>query len=128
MENLSKFEFSHNFIRIAKGSALSIGITLILLFIFALLLTYTNLQENTISPVVIIISAVSVLIGSSLSTIKLKKNGLLNGGLVGITYIVTIYILSSIISENFKLNLCSTIMIIASIATGMLGGIIGINL
>ena len=128
MENISKSEFSKNCIRIAKGSTLSIGITLILLFIFALLLTYTNMQENIISPVVIIISAVSVLIGSSISTIKMKKNGLLNGGLVGIVYVLTIYILSSVMGAGFNLNMSATIMLIASIVTGMIGGIIGINL
>ena len=128
MENISKSEFSQNCIRIAKGSGLSIGITLILLFIFALLLTYTNMQENIISPVVIIISAISVLIGSSISTIKMKKNGLLNGGLVGIVYILTIYILSSVMGAGFNLNMSATIMLIASIVTGMIGGIIGINL
>ena len=128
MENLSKSEFSQTCIRLAKGSALSIVITLILLFIFALLLTYTNMQENIISPVVIIISAVSVLIGSSISTIKIKRNGLLNGGLVGIIYISIIYIISSITGADFNLNIGATIMLIASITMGMLGGIIGINL
>ena len=128
MENLQKTEFSKNCIRIAKGSVISIGITLILLFIFALLLTYTNMQESIINSVVIIISAVSVLIGSSISTIKIKKNGLLNGGLVGIIYILSIYILSSITETDFNLNLSATIMLITSIVAGMLGGIIGINL
>ena len=127
METISKSEFKHNFIKIAIGSALSIAITLILLFVFALLLTYTNMQENIIKPVVIIISAISVLIGSSISTMKIKKNGLLNGGLIGIIYIVIIYILSSLIGTDFNLNISSIIMIIVNIITGMLGGIIGIN-
>lgn len=128
MENLPKSEFSQNCIRIAKGSALSIGITLILLFIFAILLTYTNIQENIMSPVVIIISAISVLIGSSISAIKIKKNGLLNGGMVGIIYILTIYILSSIVARDFNLSISAIIMLVTSIVAGMLGGIIGINL
>ena len=128
MENLPKSEFSQNCIRIAKGSVTSLIITFILLFVFALLLTYTNIQENVITPVVIIISTISILIGSSISTLKIRKNGLLNGALIGIIYIVTIYILSSITGEGFDLNLSSTIMLIAGIAAGMLGGIIGVNL
>lgn len=128
MENLDKNELSANLIRVLKGSITSIIITLILLFIFAILLTYTSLQENVISPVVIIITAISILIGSSISTLKIKKNGLLNGALVGIIYILTIYIISSLTGSGFSCNISTIIMMVASIIAGMIGGIIGVNL
>lgn len=128
MENLNKNELSSNLIRIVKGSITSIVITLILLFVFAILLTYTNIQENVINPVVIVITAISILIGSSVSTLKIKKNGLLNGALVGIIYILTIYLISSITVSGFSCNINTIIMIGSSIIAGMLGGIIGVNL
>lgn len=128
MENLDKNELSSNLIRIIKGSITAIIITLILLFIFAILLTYTKLQENIISPVVIVVTAISILIGSSISTLKIKKNGLLNGALVGIIYIVTIYLISSLTGSGFNCNINTIIMIVSSIIAGMLGGIIGVNL
>ena len=84
MENLYKSELSQNLKRILKGSAISFIITIILLFLVAILLTYTNLQENIIKPIVIIISVISILIGSSISTLKIKKNGFINGGIIGI--------------------------------------------
>lgn len=126
--DIKKSEFSKNVIRIIKGSITAIILTLILLLIFALLLTYTKLQENLINPVIIVISGVSILIGSSISTLKINRNGLLNGSLVGLIYIITIYLISSIILANFKINLYSTIMIFVSIIMGMIGGIIGVNL
>lgn len=128
MGDIKKSEFSKNVIRIIKGSITAIILTLILLLIFALLLTYTKLQENLINLVIIVISGVSILIGSSISTLKINKNGLLNGSLVGLIYIITIYLISSIILANFKINLYSTIMIFVSIIMGMIGGIIGVNL
>ena len=128
MENLDKNELSTNFIRIIKGSVTAIIITLILLFIFAILLTYTKLQENIISPVVIVVTAISILIGSSISTLKIKKNGLLNGAFVGIIYIATIYIISSLTGSGFSCNINAIIMMVSSIIAGMLGGIIGVNL
>ncbi len=128
MENLDKSEISANLIRVVKGSITAIIITLILLFVFAALLTYTKLQENIISPVVIIVTAISILIGSSISTLKIKKNGLLNGALVGIIYIITIYLISSITGSGFACNINTIIMMVASIIAGMLGGIIGVNL
>ena len=128
MEILNKNELRHNLVRIAKGSLTAVFITLFLLFIFSIILTYSNLQENLITPVVIIITVISILVGSSISTLKIKKNGLLNGSTVGLIYILTIYILSSITGGNFALGLESIIMIISSIIAGMVGGIIGVNL
>lgn len=128
MENLNKDELLENLVRIIKGSAVSIIVTLSLLFIFAILLTYTKIQENLINPVVIVVTAISILIGSSISTLKIRKNGLLNGGLVGIIYIVTIYLISSLTGSGFSCNINTIIMIVSSIIAGMLGGIIGVNL
>lgn len=59
---------------------------------------------------------------------KIKKNGFINGLLVGLIYIIYIYLLSSIINNSFSLNLNSIIMIFSSLATGIIGGIIGVNL
>ena len=128
MDNLDKNETKENLIRIIKGSGIALGITILSLFIFAILLTYTNIQENTMIPVVIIITAVSILIGSSLSTLRIKKNGLLNGALVGVIYILLIYIISSLTGSGFSLNIMSIIMLVSSIIAGMIGGIIGVNM
>ena len=128
MDNLDKNETKENLIRIIIGSGIALGITILSLFIFAILLTYTNIQENTMIPVVIIITAVSILIGSSLSTLRIKKNGLLNGALVGVIYILLIYIISSLTGSGFSLNIMSVIMLVSSIIAGMIGGIIGVNL
>lgn len=128
MEQLQKSELSQNMIRILKGSITAIILTLMLLFLFAILLTYTNLQENIMNPVVIVITAISILVGSSISTLKIKKHGLFNGALVGLIYIVTIYLISSITGSGFICNTNSIIMMVSSIVAGMLGGVIGVNL
>lgn len=125
--SINKVNLNNNIMKVIKGSVISFIISVILLFIFASLLVYTEIQETTIKPVVIIISIVSILIGSSLSSIKIKKNGIINGALVGLIYILTLYILSSIAFIGFNLNLYSIIMIIGAIISGMVGGIIGVN-
>ena len=112
---------------IAKGIGISLITTLVLLLIFSIILTYTNIQENVINPVIMMITAISILIGSSIGNIKIRKNGLLNGGIIGIGYIVIIYLISSILNWKFSLNLQSIIMIITAIIFGILGGIIGVN-
>ncbi len=125
--SMNKVNLNNNIIKVIKGSIISFLISVILLFIFASLLVYTSLQETTMKPVVIIISIVSILIGSSLSSIKIKKNGIINGALVGLIYILTLYVLSSISFIGFNLSAYSIIMIIGAILSGMIGGIIGVN-
>ena len=116
-----------DFKKILKGTIIAILTTLILLIVFSFILTYTKLQEQTIPLVTIIITAISILIGGTISTYKIKKNGMLTGMIVGLIYIISIYLISSIITKNFSLNIYSIIMIIASIFAGALGGIIGVN-
>ncbi len=117
-----------NIVRVVKGSIFAILITAIFLLIYAILLTSTNISENTMTAVVITVSGVSILIGSSISSFKIKKQGIINGALVGLIYITALYLLSSIIFVGFELNLSSIIMLVVSIITGMIGGIIGVNL
>lgn len=118
---------SKNFFNIIKGTIISIIFTLIFLFIFSLLLTYTNISESFISPVIIVITAISIFIGSSIGNIKMKKNGLINGALIGGIYLLSIYLLSGLINENFGLSMQSIVIIVAGMMCGMFGGIIGVN-
>ena len=112
---------------VIKGVIISIICTLIFLFIFSILLTYTNISESFIAPVIIVITAISIFIGSSIGNIRLKKNGILNGALVGGIYLLSIYLLSGILSQNFTLSMQSIIIIISGMICGMFGGIIGVN-
>ena len=116
-----------NLTSILKGVAISLITTFILLVIFAAILTFTNIQENAIVPVVIVITGVSLLIGSTIGNRKIRKNGLINGALVGLIYILILYLISSILNGNFLLNMKSIIMIIVSIIFGILGGVIAVN-
>lgn len=118
---------SNSIFDILKGTAISIVATLILLIIFSAILTYTSVNESTMPVVIIIVSALSILLSSQLTTAKIKKNGIVNGILVGGLYFAFLYIISSIISKNFSMNNYSIIMMATSIVLGGLGGIIGVN-
>ena len=112
---------------IAKGVLISFCTTIIACLIFAVILTYTNISENTITPVIIMITAISIFIGSTIGNAKIQKNGLANGACVGLIYILAIYLVSSILNGHFTLNIASIIMIVLSIVFGILGGILGVN-
>ena len=50
------FENNKPIISIIKGTAISFLATIIALTVFAVLLTYTDLSENTVKPVIITIT------------------------------------------------------------------------
>ena len=124
---MEMFENSKPIISIIKGTAISFLAPIIALTVFAVLLTYTELSENTIKPVIITVTGISILIGSSIGTRKLRKNGLMTGGAIGVLYILSIYLVSSVMNSNFVLSWISVIMIGVGVVGGVLGGIIGVN-
>ena len=117
-----------NMIKVLIGIGIAFAFTFVLLFIFSMILAYTNVSESTIIPVVIAITGISILIGSSISTSRIKKKGIVNGMIVGGIYVLTIYLLSSILSTGFNMNTYSIVMIIIGILCGGVGGIVGVNL
>lgn len=118
---------NNQFMHIFKGVGISLISSVLLLIIFAIILTYTDIQESAINPVIILITAISILIGSSIANIKIKKNGLFNGGIIGLAYMVIIYSISSILNWKFNLNLEAIVFILVGIICGIIGGIIGVN-
>ena len=116
-----------NIFKVIKGSIISIIITLIVLTIYAAVLSYTTVSESTMVPVVITITGISILIGSSIGNFKASRNGLLNGAIIGGIYLLSLYVLSGLIYQNFGLTMTSIIVIISGMICGMFGGIIGVN-
>ena len=64
-----------NSVRVIKGSLFAIITSTIFLIVFAVLLTYTNLSETSITPVVLAVVGISILTGSYFSTRKIQQNG-----------------------------------------------------
>ena len=127
MNNVKVESSNNNIIRICKGLMFSFIITLISIFVFAILLTYTNISEKIIPTVIIILTFISILIGSIIAVKKINRNGMLNGGIIGGIYVILIYLISSILNTGFSLNIYTIIMILAGIISGIIGGIIGVN-
>ena len=115
-------------VNIIKGTIIAIILSITALIIFSIILTNTELEESTIKPVIIAITSFSIFIGSIISVSKIEKKGIINGALVGLIYIVFMYILSSIVNSSFGLNLSSIILIALATIGGMIGGIIGVNI
>ena len=127
MNNIQVEKNNSTAIKIIKGLMISFGITLISLLIFSVILTYTNVSESVIPTVIIVLTFISILIGAIISMKKTSKNGLINGAIIGGTYVVLLYIISSSLNTGFALNGYTIGMIVAGIVSGVIGGIIAVN-
>ena len=110
-----------------KNILISYGISLILIFIFAFIITYTSIPYSIVSTTSVIITIISILIAGIMGGKKSSEKGWLTGCITGLVYMLTLYIIGSIIFRNPGISSNGVIMIIIGIISGALGSIIGIN-
>lgn len=128
MNNIQSEKNNNIIVKLGKGILISLLVTLLAIFIFSILLAYTNISERVIPIVIIIMTFISILIGSIISMRKVSNNGMINGAIIGGTYVMLLYLISSILNTGFSINVYTIIMIIEGIISGLIGGIIGVNL
>ena len=103
-------------------------ISILGMFILALILSKTSVDDSIMGNVIIGISAFSISVGAFLTSRKFQMKGILSGSLQGIFYMVVLYLISSLVNQNFSVGVQGLIMIIVGIISGAVGGIIGANL
>ena len=118
----------NKFLEMVKWVFIAYLITIVLIAVYSLILAYTDVPEGTIPTVVLLISIVSVLVSSSLAVKKIKQKGLINGAIIGMLYVMFLYILSSIFITGFSLTAYSIAMILLCGLVGIIGVIIGGNM
>ena len=106
---------------------ISILLTILLIFILSVLISNTSMPEKIISPATIGITSLSLMIGGFRISKTKKEKGILNGCILGIIYMLTLYIMSAFLTLEFTLTINSIIMISVGILGGAIGGIIGVN-
>lgn len=110
------------------GTLLEYGLTLIFLLIFSVLLVKTNIRESVMDIVIKTVSVLSIFTGSVVANLKTRKNGVLNGAIIGVIYIISLYLISSFLNDNFSINMTAFAIGLLCLLTGAIGGLIGVNL
>ena len=103
-------------------------ISILGMLILALVLSKTSVSDNIMGNVIIGISAFAISIGGFIGSRNLKIKGIFSGALQGIFYMLALYLISSIASQNFSVGIQGLVMIIVGIVAGAVGGIIGANI
>ncbi len=111
-----------------KGAAIATIFTLAVFVVFALLLSYTPLAEETIPFIALITEGLGAAISGFVPARKTGRNGALSGAVCGILYILIIWICASVTSDGLFLDPHIFIMAGISVLMGAIGGILGVNL
>ncbi|MFY9414402.1 MAG: TIGR04086 family membrane protein [Tepidanaerobacteraceae bacterium] len=128
MKSKSNGKTSINLVKIFKGVFFAYLFAIFLFLVLAFIMYFSSISENIIPKAVIIISAVSILLGGINTTKDLESMGWLHGGLVGFIYTGILIILSFIIVPSFALSINIAIDIFISFLVGVVAGIIGVSL
>ncbi len=110
-----------------KNLLLSILISIVLLVILSIIMSNTSMNDNILNPIVIGIVTFSLLVSAFNMTRTKKEKGIVFGSLLGFSYIIILYIISSIALMDFSLSISSLFFIILGILGGAVGGIMGVN-
>ncbi len=114
-------------INILKSILLAFALSLILLLIVTLLLTFTPLKEDTIPLLTTAIMIISIAGGSIYVAIKAGVKGWFNGGIVGILYFLILLFLNYLFIKPFIFDIYTVGKFFVSLVVGVIGGMIGVN-
>ncbi len=116
-----------NFRGIGKGIIFSIILTAIFIVLIATVTYFIDISDKIVSVLLFSSTVISTLIGALLVTKGVQQNGLIHGMFVGLGYFILILISSIVANKGFDFNINLITMLLANVAGGMLGGILGIN-
>src|SRR5690606_41355768 len=88
-------------INVLKSILLAFALTILLLLIVTLILTFTPIKEDNIPLLTTAIMIISIAAGSIYMAIKAQEKGWLNGGIIGILYFVILLFLNYLFIKPF---------------------------
>ncbi len=99
---------------------------IISMVIFALIISNTDVPAIIVFIFSLIASGLFAFVSSFLLTKIVRKGGLITGGIIGVIVFIIISIISFMLSEPGQASI-SLINLIATVAFGILGGVLGVN-
>lgn len=113
---------------VGKGVLLAFIISIVLLVLYGILLTITSISEASMPTAVMIVTMLSIALAGIYTAIKVKSKGWLNGALVGLIYMVILFLLSLIFKTGISFDKFILFRMFMGFVIGALSGVIGINL
>lgn len=103
-------------------------LTMFALIVYSLLISVISVGPKVNSIFYIILTLISIIYGTICATIKAGSNGWLMGILVGLFYIVALFIVSILCGKEFAFGIKEITRVIMATLVGALSGMITVNL
>lgn len=107
------------------GGLLGVSATIAVMFVFAAILLFLNLDRAYAAPFATISVAVGSFVASRITAKKIGDRGYLVGIIIGLTVFCVITALSLILGNSLSINTLFHFVII--VLSSMVGGILGVN-
>lgn len=117
------------YLSIAEGVLRGFILTLILILIFAAVMSFTEVSPDVSSVFYMVTTLISVMYGTIYAVRKIKRRGWIVGASVSMLYMLILYIIYIIGGRDSSiLNSGMYIRILLALAVGILSGMLGINI
>ena len=126
-EKKERSEGAIKILKYFKSLLISLIITFAAIITFAFVIKWANLPDSVITPVNLVIKAVSVFFGAMILT-KGSTKGLLNGLIFALVYTLMAFTVFSILAGEFSLGLGLVADFGFTAIVGVIGGIIGVKI
>ena len=110
-----------------RGMAVALAITCIIFIGFGIVLTYTDLSEESLPLVSMVCTGLSASAAGFDWAACMRKKGILWGMAAGVVYTVLLYLITSLAADSFRLELSGIMTLVVALAGGAVGGILGVN-
>jgi len=123
-ENYNTNVSSGYFKGILKAVLVSLTVTLIIMFLTALLLCFTDFPEVYTFPSAIAATVLGVFSGSSIAAKKNRPNSLLSALLTAFLYVVISFIIGSILEKRVMFSLNTALFAVIALLTAAIASIL----
>ncbi len=114
--------------KIIKGVIFALIITLIGIFLLSLAMIFSDISPGTNVIINIIVTALSVFLGTIYSARAINRNGWIIGFFVALGYILCTFVFYAVLNGGVELTINDFYRTIMALAVGIFSGMLGINL
>ena len=114
--------------KIMKGVIFALIITLIGVFLLSLAMVFFDIGPSTNVIINIIITVISVFLGTIYSAKAINRNGWIVGFFVALGYLLCIFVFYAVLNGGVELTINDLYRTIMALAVGIFSGMVGINL
>jgi putative membrane protein (TIGR04086 family) len=119
---------SSTYMVMLKSLLICLIISFVMIFIYALILSFSSISDASMSKVTQTILIISVAIASAYGGKKTRRRGWMFGSVLGLIFAVLLIPFGMAVGQAFVMDMFLVAKLLVTAAVGAIGGIIGVNL